>query len=85
MNVFTEAHLTPEPWTADGACLELPPDMWFADHGDNRTSEAAKRICNTQCNVREQCLEYALRTRQTVGIWGGCGPKTLYKLRRNTP
>ena len=32
--------------------------------------EEAKRIC-THCVVQAQCLEYALSTRETYGIWGG--------------
>jgi WhiB family redox-sensing transcriptional regulator len=30
----------------------------------------AKAICAT-CPVRVECLEYALRTREPYGIWGG--------------
>ena len=30
----------------------------------------AKQIC-AQCNVREDCLQFALRVREPHGIWGG--------------
>jgi WhiB family redox-sensing transcriptional regulator len=32
--------------------------------------DEAKRVC-FGCGVREECLEYALRTREPYGIWGG--------------
>lgn len=32
--------------------------------------EAAKRIC-AECQVRQECLEYALATKEPYGIWGG--------------
>jgi len=30
----------------------------------------AKAVCS-RCSVREQCLEYAVETRQVHGVWGG--------------
>jgi WhiB family redox-sensing transcriptional regulator len=30
----------------------------------------AKAICES-CEVRDACLEYALRARETHGVWGG--------------
>ena len=40
--------------------------------------ERAKKVC-AKCPVRNTCLEYALETRQPIGIWGG---KTEHE-RRN--
>src|SRR5215475_10375410 len=31
---------------------------------------AAKQVCGI-CPVREECLDYALRVRELVGVWGG--------------
>jgi len=42
----------------------------------------AKRICWTLCVVREECLEFALRTRQVDGIWGGYEAVELMRMWR---
>ena len=39
------------------------------------TTSAAKRICK-ECPVREECLDYAISTKELFfGIWGGMAPK----------
>lgn len=82
MNVYTEAHLRPETWMVDAMCAQTDADAWFPDHGDKPTAERAKTICREACPVREQCLEYALRTEQQVGIWAGYSAKSLLRLRK---
>ena len=61
-----------ESWMMDALCAEADPDAWFPEQGGN--PRPAKRICAV-CDVREQCLEYALRReregRGDQGIWGG--------------
>lgn len=37
-------------------------------------TEEARAICMT-CPVRDECLNYALETGETVGIWGGLTPE----------
>jgi WhiB family redox-sensing transcriptional regulator len=81
MNVYTEALLTPEPWTQDALCAQTDPDAWFPEPGEG--GRAAKKICN-RCPVRNECLEYALRTNQQAGIWGGVGEHERQRLRRRT-
>jgi len=81
MNVVTESLLTPEDWVRDAVCATTSPDLFFPDHGDMETVRAAKRIC-ASCPVRTECAEYAIRTNQTYGIWGGMAPKTLRAERR---
>lgn len=81
MNVYTESHLTPEAWVTDAACAQADPDAFFPKSGDLETVRAAKRIC-ASCPVAAQCLDYAIRTHPTAGIWGGVGVKHLQRLRR---
>jgi WhiB family redox-sensing transcriptional regulator len=61
-------------WWRQGACLSAEPDLFFpiSSHGAAGGADAAraKRIC-AGCQVRCECLDYALRTRQVHGIWGG--------------
>jgi WhiB family transcriptional regulator, redox-sensing transcriptional regulator len=63
-------------WQAKAACrgphtaVFFPPSH-FERKDDREAREAqAKSICAT-CRVRRECLEYALRTRESHGIWGG--------------
>jgi WhiB family redox-sensing transcriptional regulator len=72
-----ETVVTPSTqWREQAACLEHPAVLFFG-LDENETpaerrirEEEAKRICLT-CGVRDDCLEYALSTREPYGIWGG--------------
>src|SRR5690606_35053352 len=55
-------------WRNNAACLGVDSNVFFVDRGAKATE--AKQICGG-CPVREECLEYALRTRPVYGIWGG--------------
>lgn len=77
MNIVTESHLLPEPWTAEAACLEVDPDAFFPELGE--PNRAAKRICGG-CDVRQQCLEYALKNREPYGIWGGLATRERHEI-----
>lgn len=57
-----------EDWQDEAACRQVGTDLFFPASGD--TSARAKAICK-DCPVRVKCLEYALRTGQTYGVWGG--------------
>jgi WhiB family redox-sensing transcriptional regulator len=60
-------------WRSAAACRSADPELFFplSEFGKSLEQIAeAKAIC-IGCPVRRQCLEFALRTRQTHGIWGG--------------
>lgn len=40
------------------------------------------RICWEECEVRRQCLDYALRANEQYGVWGGVTPSGRKKLSR---
>ena len=44
--------------------------------------EAAKAICRL-CEVRGECLDYALTTNQESGVWGGTSEEERRKLRKS--
>lgn len=55
------------------ACRSADPDIFFpvSDAGPGQAEIVkAKAVC-AGCQVRAQCLEYALSTRQVHGVWGG--------------
>lgn len=72
--------IKPEEWTKDALCQEMPPDLWFPDAKGARSPEDVVAICG-RCPVAGACLEYALRTGQTEGIWAGQSPRQLKRLR----
>jgi WhiB family redox-sensing transcriptional regulator len=40
----------------------------------------AKAVC-ARCRVRPECLDYAMRTRQLHGVWGGMSEADRERLR----
>ena len=64
-------------WQFRAACRGEDAAMFFAPNyfekrheKDAREERARRQYCN-KCEVREQCLEYALRIREPHGMWGG--------------
>ena len=60
-------------WWDSASCREADPDLFFpvSSAGAGRDEVArAKAIC-AGCQVRRQCLQFALATHQAHGVWGG--------------
>lgn len=66
-------------WMGSANCATTDPDLFTLDKGDS--SVPAKRICG-RCEVRAQCLQWALDTDQETGIWGGLSAQERRALRR---
>lgn len=66
-------------WQADSLCAQTDPEAFFPEKGGS--TREAKRICGS-CEVRAQCLEYALENDERFGIWGGLSERERRKLRR---
>jgi len=77
--VASESLIIPEPWAKDALCAQTDPEAFFPEKGGS--TKAAKKIC-ASCDVAEQCLEYALRTEQRFGIWGGLSERERRRLHR---
>lgn len=74
--------LLPE-WYDQAACKNANSDWWFPGVGEGvRNVARAKRICWTQCEVREECLDYAVSTNQKWGIWGGMSERQRRRVRK---
>ena len=67
-------------WQADALCAQTDPEAFFPEKGGS--TREAKRICEG-CEVRSQCLEYALANDERFGIWGGLSERERRKLRRD--
>ena len=66
-------------WQADALCAQTDPEAFFPEKGGS--TRDAKKICTT-CEVRSECLEYALQNDERFGIWGGLSERERRKLRR---
>lgn len=75
-----------DTWRHWAACLGASPSLFFP--AGERAQEAidevreAKAVC-ASCPVRVPCLEFALRTNEQDGIWGGLTPDERRGLRRH--
>jgi WhiB family transcriptional regulator, redox-sensing transcriptional regulator len=66
-------------WMESARCLDADPDAFFPEKGGS--TREAKRICG-QCEVRDECLEYALDNDERFGIWGGMSERERRRLKR---
>ena len=66
-------------WQSDSLCAQTDPEAFFPEKGGS--TREAKKICG-QCEVRTQCLEYALQNDERFGIWGGLSERERRKLRQ---
>lgn len=69
----------PLAWQADALCAQTDPEAFFPEKGGS--TRDAKQICQS-CEVRAQCLEYALERDERFGIWGGLSERERRKLRK---
>lgn len=58
----------------NGACLGHPTEWWFPSKSESSLQRhwrlKATAVCN-QCDVRQECLDYAIEAEEVFGIWGG--------------
>lgn len=66
-------------WQERAACRGTDPEIFHPEKGGSPA--AAQRIC-ARCDVREECLLYALKHDERFGIWGGLSENDRRKLRR---
>jgi WhiB family redox-sensing transcriptional regulator len=66
-------------WQERALCAQTDPEAFFPEKGGS--TREAKRICSG-CEVRAECLEYALAHDERFGIWGGLSERERRRLRR---
>ena len=66
-------------WQTDALCAQTDPEAFFPEKGGS--TRDAKKVCGA-CNVRAQCLEYALSNDERFGIWGGMSERERRRLRK---
>jgi len=66
-------------WQERANCLGVDPDLFFPERG--ASTREAKSVCRG-CEVRFECLEYALAHGEKFGIWGGLSERERRRVRR---
>ena len=74
-----EADETVLSWQDKALCAQTDPEAFFPEKGGS--TREAKRIC-VSCEVKQECLEYALMQDERFGIWGGLSERERRRLKR---
>lgn len=68
-----------QTWQERALCAQTDPEAFFPEKGGS--TREAKKIC-TGCEVRSECLEYALAHDERFGIWGGLSERERRRLKK---
>jgi WhiB family transcriptional regulator, redox-sensing transcriptional regulator len=72
--------LPPElAWQERALCAQTDPEAFFPEKGGS--TREAKRVCMS-CEVRAECLEYALAKDERFGIWGGLSERERRRVKK---
>ena len=66
-------------WQERALCAQTDPESFFPEKGGS--TREAKKVC-LACEVRSECLEYALANDERFGIWGGLSERERRGSRR---
>ena len=66
-------------WQDRALCAQTDPEAFFPEKGGS--TREAKKVCGG-CEVKAECLEYALENDERFGIWGGMSERERRKLKR---
>ncbi len=66
-------------WQEEALCAQTDPEAFFPEKGGS--TREAKRIC-VGCEVKGDCLTYALLHDERFGIWGGLSERERRRLKR---
>ena len=68
-------------WQERALCAQTDPEAFFPEKGGS--TRDAKKVCRG-CEVRAECLEYALEHDERFGIWGGLSERERRRIKRET-
>lgn len=66
-------------WQVDALCAQTDPEAFFPEKGGS--TRDAKKICGA-CEVKQECLDYAMSNDERFGIWGGLSERERRKLKK---
>jgi WhiB family redox-sensing transcriptional regulator len=67
-------------WQERALCAQTDPEAFFPEKGGS--TRDAKKVC-VGCEVRSECLEYALEHDERFGIWGGLSERERRKFKKD--
>ncbi len=70
----------PLGWQTDALCAQTDPEAFFPEKGGS--TREAKKVC-LSCDVRSECLDYALANDERFGIWGGLSERERRRLKKS--
>jgi hypothetical protein len=79
---LTTRPATGTTWKLKGLCAQTDPDIFFPEKG--APTSRAMAVCMA-CEVRAQCLEYAMQNNERFGVWGGLSESKRRELRKKLP
>jgi WhiB family redox-sensing transcriptional regulator len=74
-----ELRFNENKWREHAACKGMPTDFFFLEKGQGWAQAENVRIVCSECPVKLQCAEYAVKNTINDGVWGGM---TLLERRR---
>ena len=66
-------------WQERSLCAQTDPEAFFPEKGGS--TREAKRVC-LSCEVRVECLDYALANDERFGIWGGLSERERRRVKK---
>lgn len=76
-----EAIVEEPNWQERALCAQTDPEAFFPEKGGS--TREAKKVC-LGCDVRSECLDFAVANEERFGIWGGLSERERRKLyKRN--
>jgi WhiB family redox-sensing transcriptional regulator len=73
-----------DSWVDKAKCHAGDGIKWFPDQGERMQTKIAKEYC-FDCQVKAECLSYAMKNEIIHGIWGGKSAyerKIIFKSRK---
>lgn len=74
--------LNDQPWAASALCAQTDPEAFYPEKGGS--TREAKAVC-AACDVRNECLAYALEHQERFGIWGGLSERDRRRILKAGP
>ena len=66
-------------WQERALCAQTDPEAFFPEKGGS--TREAKKVC-ASCDVKAECLEYALANDERFGIWGGLSERERRRIKK---
>lgn len=79
MGVGVDLLGSPPQWQERALCAQTDPEAFFPDKGGS--AYEAKKICG-RCEVKDECLAWALGHNERFGIWGGLSERERRAIQR---